>query len=70
RLREDKGFNASAPAWTTPGRRLDSVIFLGAVLCAFCLWEGRSCPGLQRTGRAFRPFEERLHQGSTCSSSM
>ncbi|WP_070338133.1 magnesium transporter [Pseudomonas aeruginosa] len=53
---------AYASGWTETAAGWIPVIFLGAVLCAFCLWEG-SFFGLQRTNRAFRPFEERLHQG-------
>ena len=53
---------AYASGWTETAAGWIPVIFLGAMLCAFCLWEG-SFFGLQRTNRAFRPFEERLHQG-------
>lgn len=53
---------AYASGWTETAAGWIPVIFLGAMLCAFCLWEG-SFFGLQRTSRAFRPFEERLHQG-------
>ncbi|MBH9305894.1 magnesium transporter [Pseudomonas aeruginosa] len=53
---------AYASGWTETAAGWIPGIFLGAVLCAFCLWEG-SFFGLQRTNRAFRPFEERLHQG-------
>ncbi|HEP8722076.1 TPA: magnesium transporter, partial [Pseudomonas aeruginosa] len=48
---------AYASGWTETAAGWIPVIFLGAVLCAFCLWEG-SFFGLQRTNRAFRPFEE------------
>lgn len=54
---------AYASGWTETAAGWIPVIFLGAVLCAFCLWEG-SFFGLQRTNRAFRPFEERLHQAA------
>ena len=52
---------AYASGWTETAAGWIPVIFLGAMLCAFCL--GRQLLlGLQRTNRAFRPFEERLHQ--------
>ncbi|ABR85985.1 MULTISPECIES: hypothetical protein [Pseudomonas aeruginosa group] len=53
---------AYASGWTETAAGWIPVLFLGAVLCAFCLWEG-SFFGLQRPNSAFRPFEERLRQG-------
>lgn len=60
---------AYASGWTETAAGWIPVIFLGAVLCAFCLWEG-SFFGLQRTSAPSAPSKNACTRGSTCSSSM